>query len=148
MVAAMAPWLPPALLAALFVAIHYLTLRPASNRVGEGLGALAVEASAAVGLLAYVLASPAARTIERGWTRSLGWGALSGLCISTMMVLLFTALRRGGPISATGPLVLGGGVALSSLAAPLLFGEDFTLRRAIGVGLGLASRAVLATERS
>jgi hypothetical protein len=43
-------------------------------------------------------------------------------------------------------LVFGGGVALSALLAPVLFGEAFTLRRALGVALGLASMWVLGSE--
>jgi hypothetical protein len=44
-------------------------------------------------------------------------------------------------------MALGGGVALASLLAPLFFNETFTLRRGLGVALGLAAMVVLATER-
>jgi multidrug transporter EmrE-like cation transporter len=74
------------------------------------------------------------------------WACVSGLCISGASTLLFAALRLGGPVSATGTVVLGGGVALSALAAPFLFGEAFTLRRGIGVALGVVAMIVLATE--
>jgi multidrug transporter EmrE-like cation transporter len=59
---------------------------------------------------------------------------------------MFTAMRRGGPVAATGTVVLGGGVVLSALAAPWLFGEAVTLRRVVGIGLGLAAMAVLSFE--
>ena len=45
----------------------------------------------------------------------------------------------------TGTIVLGGGVALSALIAPLVFAEGVTVRRAIGVALGVAAMAVLST---
>jgi multidrug transporter EmrE-like cation transporter len=51
-------------------------------------------------------------------------------------------------VSATGTIVLGGGVALSALVAPFLFAEAFTLRRGVGVALGIAAMAILATEKS
>jgi hypothetical protein len=44
--------------------------------------------------------------------------------------------------------VLGGGVTLSAIVAPLAFGEVVTPRRALGVVLGLVAMALLATERS
>jgi multidrug transporter EmrE-like cation transporter len=37
-------------------------------------------------------------------------------------------------------------VALSAFAAPWIFGEAFTLRRLIGVALGVAAMWVLGTE--
>jgi multidrug transporter EmrE-like cation transporter len=66
--------------------------------------------------------------------------------VSVASILIFAALRKGGPVASTGTVVLGGGVALSALAAPWLFGEAFTLRRALGVALGLAAMWVLGGE--
>jgi drug/metabolite transporter (DMT)-like permease len=142
----MPPWSLAALAAALCFALHYLTLRAASGRIGDGLGALCIEAIAALGLLALYLT----RITPRGPTTTPGlvWSAASGLCISGAMALLFSALRLGGPVSGTGTIALGGGVTLAALAAPLLFDEAFTLRRAIGVLLGFAAMAILATEKS
>lgn len=142
----MSSWSPPALLAAVFIGLHYLTLRAASGRIGPGYGALALEGSAAVGILVLL----ALRLAPTGPTSTAGlvWSCLSGLCISGATTLLFQALRLGGPVSATGTLVLGGGVALAALLAPLLFGESFPPRRILGVALGLAGVALLATDRS
>ena len=59
---------------------------------------------------------------------------------------MFSALRRGGPVAATGTIVLGGGVTLSALAAPWIFSEGFTLRRVVGVALGVAAMVVLSLD--
>jgi multidrug transporter EmrE-like cation transporter len=141
----MPPWSVPAVVAAALVAAHYLAVRAASGRIGDGLGALALEGSATIGILVLVVlrATPGAATTTAG----LFWSIFAGLCISGASTLLFTALRLGGPVSATGTIVLGGGVALSALAAPVLFAEAWTLRRVLGVGLGLAALVVLATDR-
>src|SRR5207237_3665938 len=72
--------------------------------------------------------------------------AAGGVAVSFASILLFAALRKGGPVASTGTIVLGGGVALSSLVAPWLFGESFTFRRVLGVALGLAAMWVLGTE--
>jgi bacterial/archaeal transporter family protein len=141
----MPAWSSPALAAAVFIAIHYLLLRAASGRVDDRLGALVLEATATLGIaLSFALGG---RGVAVAATRAgIGLAMGSGLAISFASVLLFTALRRGGPVASTGTMVLGGGVALSALAAPWLFGEGVTLRRAIGVGLGLIAMAVLSRE--
>ena len=51
-------------------------------------------------------------------------------------------------MAATGTLVLGGGVTLSALVSPWIFAEGLTVKRVIGVALGIAAMAVLSTETS
>jgi uncharacterized membrane protein len=141
----MQPWQLAAVGAACFIALHYLLLRAASGRIGDSLGALVLEATAAVGIaLAYAVGirGGGVPTERPGVT----FAVLSGLCISVASILLFFALRRGGPVASTGTIVMGGGVAISALASPWLFSEPMTLRRAVGVALGLAALAVLSTE--
>jgi len=141
----MAAWSPPALAGALFIAVHYLLLRGASGRIGDRLGALVLEASAAAGLALSLMivgregSTPATRS-------GVALAIASGLAVAVASALTFTTMRRGGPVASTGTIVLGGGVALSALAAPWLFGESFTGRRLLGVGLGLAAMWVLGSE--
>ncbi len=141
----MPSWVSASLGAAVLIAVHYMLLRGASGRLTDTLGALVLEGSAALGISLYYLFGPRSPAVPA--TRA---GVLlavaSGVCISGASILLFSALRRGGPVAATGTIVLGGGVTLSALAAPWVFGEAFTLRRAVGIGLGIAAMAVLSTE--
>jgi uncharacterized membrane protein len=140
----MQPWVGASLGAAVFIAAHYLLLRAASGRLNDTLGALVLEAAAVVGIaLNYLLGArgPAVSATRAGVV----FAAMSGLCISGASILLFAAMRRGGSVAATGTIVLGGGVTLSALIAPLVFAEGFTVRRAIGVALGVAAMAVLST---
>lgn len=143
----MEAWQLAAVGAAGFVAAHYLLLRAASGKIGDSLGALVLEATAALGVaLAYGVGIrggdvPTSRA-------GVMFAVLSGLAISAGSILIFMALRRGGPVASTGTIVLGGGVALSSLAAPWLFREPLTTRRLVGVALGIAAMVLLATERS
>ena len=141
----MPSWSISALIAAVLIAAHYLTLRAASGRVSDALGAVLVEGAATAGLIMLLLArvgAPGSTT-----TPGVAWSCASGLCISGAMALLFHSLRTGGPVSATGPIVLGGGVTLAALAAPLFFPEGFTLRRGVGIALGFTAIVLLATER-
>jgi uncharacterized membrane protein len=138
----LASWQGAAVLAALFIGAHYLTLRAATGKIADAIGALCLEGAAALGiaLLLVFKVFPASPITLRGVL----WSVVSGLCITGATTLLFTALRRGGPVSATGTIVLGGGVTLAALLAPLVYGEAMTLRRGIGVALGVAAMIVLA----
>jgi uncharacterized membrane protein len=141
----MPSWSPPALAAALFIAMHYLLLRAASGRLDDRLGALVLEGSAAAGIALSLLFG--VRSADVPTTRAgVGFAAASGLTVAVASVLLFVALRRGGPVASTGTMVLGGGVVVSALLAPVFFGEALTVRRVVGVVLGVAAMGVLATE--
>jgi len=141
----MPAWSPPALAAAFFIAVHYLLLRAASGRVADRVGALVLETAAAVGIAASFLLGPRGEAVTN--TRAgMALAAASGLAVSVASILIFMSLRKGGPVASTRTIVLGGGVALSALAAPLFFGESFTVRRAVGVALGIAAMWVLGGE--
>lgn len=142
----MASWSVAAIAASLCFAAHYLMLRAASGRIGDALGGFALEAAAAVGLLVLVAIGP--RTDVPTTTAGIVWSVLSGLMITGGVTLLFLAFRLGGPVAGTGTIALGGGVVIAALFAPVLFAEPFTVRRAIGVLLGLCATIILATEKS
>jgi hypothetical protein len=138
-------WFVAACGAAALIAVHYTFLRAASGRIPDTLGALVLEGTAAVGIALYFLFGPRGAAVT---TSRLGivFSVASGLAISGASILLFFALRRGGAVATTGAIVMGGGMAMSALAAPWLFGESFTLRRAVGVGLGVLAIAILSQE--
>jgi transporter family protein len=141
----MQPWVGASLGASAFIAVHYMLLRAASGRLNDTLGALVLEGAAVVGISLNYLFGPRGPAIEA--TRmGIALSALSGLCISGASILLFSALRRGGPVAATGTIVLGGGVTLSAVVAPWLFSEGFTVKRVVGVLLGMAAMVVLAMD--
>lgn len=141
----MEPWLKAALAGGVCIGVHYMFLRAASGKIGDSLGALVLEGTATLGILAAYFALPRGEAVAT--TRAgVVYAALSGLMISGASILLFYALRRGGPVASTGTVVLGGGVTLSALLAPLLFGEAFTARRGLGVALGVCAIFVLSSE--
>jgi bacterial/archaeal transporter family protein len=138
-------WVGASLGAAIFIGVHYMLLRAASGRLNDTLGALVLEGAAVFGIALNYLFGPRGPAIE-ATKLGITFSALSGLCISGASILLFSALRRGGPVAATGTIVLGGGVTASALLAPWIFGEGFTLRRALGVALGVAAMVVLSLD--
>ncbi len=138
-------WSAAALGASAFMAVHYLFLRAASGRIEDRLGALVLEGSAVLGIVASLAVG--LRGAEVPTTRAgLGFAMAGGLAVSGVSVLAFAALRRGAPVASMGTIVFGGGVALAALASPWVFGESFTTRRALGVALGLAAMWVLGSE--
>jgi uncharacterized membrane protein len=139
------PWLYAALIACACFAGHYLTPRAAAGRVPDALGGLVLEVAAALGLLVMFLVVP--RGDVATTTPGIVWSAISGCFIVGGVTFLFLALRNGGPVSGTGTIALGGGVAIASLLAPLFFAEVFTLRRGIAIGLTAAATIVFATEK-
>jgi uncharacterized membrane protein len=142
----MPAWFFAAVSAAFFIGAHYTLVRAASGRVGDTLGAMVLEGTATLGIIGfYVLVGRRHDTTETT-PRGVIFSALSGLCISCASILMFAALRRGGPVATTGTVMLGGGVTLSAILAPMLFGEEFTLRRALGVALGIGAMILLARD--
>ena len=99
----MPSWSPPALIAAVFIALHYVLLRAASGRLEDRLGALVLEGSAALGIamsLVFGMKDTAVPTTRAGLAFAVG----SGLSVAVASVLLFTSLRRGGPVASTGTI--------------------------------------------
>jgi drug/metabolite transporter (DMT)-like permease len=141
----MQPWLLAALAGGVFVGAHYMLLRAASGKLGDTLGAFVLEGTAALGILVAYFVLPRGAPVATTRAGVL-FSVASGLCISAVSILLFYALRKGGPVASTGTLVLGGGVTLSALCAPMFFGEPFTPRRALGVFLGICAIFVLSGE--
>jgi bacterial/archaeal transporter family protein len=140
----MQPWQVAALAAACCIGGHYLLLRAASGRIGDTLGALILETTAAIGIsLAWLFGLRGGETTTRA---GVVYAVLSGLFISAGSILIFYALRRGGPVASTGTIVLGGGVTISAILAPVLFRESMSGRRLLGIALGIAALIVLATE--
>lgn len=139
----MAPWLFSAAWATFAMGLHYLFLRAASGKIGDALGALILEGTAGSGIL--LMMALGVRTNDTPTTRlGVVFSILAGLCISAFTVLLYGALRKGGPASTTGMFVFGGGVVLSAALAPVVFREELTLRKGVGLALGAVSLFLLA----
>jgi uncharacterized membrane protein len=141
----MQAWQQAALGAACLIALHYMTLRASAGHVGDALGALVLEGTAALGILGAYLFGPRGDAIATSGS-GIAFAMVSGLCISGASILLFFALRRGGPVASTGTIVMGGGVAISAMLAPVVFREPLTVRRTVGVALGVLALIILSTE--
>jgi len=64
------------------------------------------------------------------------YSALTGVCVGFGTIAFFLLFQRGGPLSAV-PVILAVGGALMAVVGMLWFKEPVTVKRMIGVGLGL-----------
>ena len=134
----MAPWFAYAVVAALLYGAHQIFTRLASDHIGDGIGGLVVESTAALTILAYLAALwLLGRWDQKVSAPGVGWSVLTGLCVGAGTIAFFLLFQRGGPLSAV-PAILAGGAAMMALAGIAWFGEPASWQRLAGVGLSLA----------
>ena len=136
-------WLPYAMAAALLYGLHQVFTKLAANRIGDGLGGFVVEASAAATILVYIAYLRGTNQWHQPYSNAgLAWSAATGICVGLGTIAFFLLFQRGGPLSAV-PAVLAVGGAIMVLAGFLVFREQLTASRAMGVLLSLVGLYLL-----
>jgi len=139
----MSAWFWYAIWAAVLYGLHQVFTKLASERIGDGLGGFAVEASAAFTIALYL----AWLWLSGKWDqKSSGLGVfysvLIGLCVGVGTILFFLLFQKGGPLSAV-PMVLAGGAALMALIGIVFFHEKASWHRLLGIVLSIAGLFLL-----
>lgn len=139
----MAPWFWYAVAAAGLYGAHQIFTRLASERIGDGVGGLVVEAIAALTILLYL----AVLWFSGNWNQKFSlsgfsYSALTGVCVGAGTVAFFLLFQHGGPVSAV-PAVLAGGAALMAIAGMLLFQEPASWQRILGIALSIGGLFLL-----
>lgn len=139
----MADWFPFAVAAAVLYGLHQVCTRLAAERIGEGVGALVVELSAAASILVYL----ACLWGMRQWAQPIStggvvWSVVTGVCVGVGTIAFFLLFQRGGPLSSV-PMILAGGSALMAVIGFVAFREPVTGSRLLGVGLALLGLVLL-----
>lgn len=133
----MSEWFLYALAAALLYGLHQVFTKLASERIGDGVGGLIVEGSAALIIALYLvylkLFSEWKQPIS---VRGISYSVLTGLCVGAGTVAFFLLFQKGGPLSAV-PMVLAGGAAIMAVVGILFFKEPATVVRVSGILLSL-----------
>lgn len=134
----MPAWYPWALAAALLYAAHQVFTRLAAARIGDGLGALVVEATATLTIVAYVAVLAAGgRWDQKLSAEGLQYSALTGVCVGAGTIAFFVMFQKGAPLSAV-PAILAVGAAFMAVAGVAIFHEAATPSRVLGVALAIA----------
>ncbi len=139
----MSPWFWYAVVAAVLYGAHQIFTRLASDRIGDGLGGFVVEATAALTILAYLIALKLLGRWNQPFSApGVGYSVLTGICVGAGTVAFFLLFQRGGPLSAV-PVILAGGAAIMAVAGILFFREPPSPQRLLGVGLAIGGLLLL-----
>jgi uncharacterized membrane protein len=132
--------------AAILYGLHQIFTKLASSHIGDGLGGLVVEGTAAMMIALYL--------IYLRWfgqwdqmvdSRGIAYSILTGICVGAGTIFFFLLFQKGGPLSAV-PMVLAGGAALMAIAGLLFFKEPFSWMRILGIVLSLSGLFLLKAQ--
>ena len=139
----MPAWFWYALIAAVLYGAHQIFTRLASERIGDGLGGFAVEASAALSILLYLaFLWLSGRWNQKFSASGLSYSVLTGICVGAGTIAFFLLFQKGGPLSAV-PAILAGGAAIMAIVGILFFHEAPSWQRLTGVAFAIVGLLLL-----
>jgi len=136
-------WFWYAVGAAVLYGAHQIFTKMAADKIGDGIGGVVVEGSAALTILAYL----AALKFSGNWNQPVSapgvwYSVLTGLCVGVGTIFFFVLFQKGGLLSAV-PMILAGGAALMALAGIFFFHEKPSVARLLGIILSIAGLFLL-----
>ena len=133
----MAAWFWYAVVAAVLYGAHQIFTRMAAERIGEGLGGLVVEASAALSILIYLaILGFSGRWNQKFSAAGFNYSLLTGICVGAGTIAFFVLFQKGGPLSSV-PAILAGGAAIMAIAGILFFRESPSWERIVGIAFAM-----------
>ena len=136
-------WFWYAVTAAVLYGAHQIFTRLASEHIGDGIGGLIVEGTAALTILLYlVFLWSTGRWNQKFSMVGFNYSALTGICVGAGTVAFFLLFQRGGPLSAV-PAILAGGAAIMAIAGISLFQEPASWQRLLGITLSIVGLFLL-----
>ena len=139
----MAAWFWYAVLAAVLYGAHQIFTRLAAERIGEGLGGLIVEVTAALSILVYLsVIWFGGRWNQKFSAQGFNYSLLTGICVGAGTIAFFLLFQKGGPLSSV-PAILAGGAALMAISGILFFHESPSWQRLLGIVLAIAGLFLL-----
>lgn len=139
----MSPWIWYAVIAAVLYGAHQIFTRLAAERIGDGLGGLVVEASAALSILVYLtLLWLGGRWNQKFTISGLNYSLLTGICVGAGTIVFFLLFQKGGPLSAV-PAILAGGATIMAITGILFFHEPPSWQRLAGVAFAITGLFLL-----
>ena len=133
----MAAWFWYAVVAAVLYGAHQIFTRMAAERIGEGLGSLIVEGSAALSILIYLaILWLGGRWNQKFSGAGVNYSLLTGICVGAGTIAFFLLFQKGGPLSSV-PAILAGGAAIMAIADIVFFREAPSWQRIVGVAFAI-----------
>lgn len=132
-------WLWIAIAAAVLYGLHQVFTKLAAPHVGDAVGGLLVEVSAA-GIIAIYCAY---LWFAGAWNQPMNssgatFSILTGICVGIGTICFFVIFQRGAPLSAV-PGILAAGMAVMALAGMIAFREPVSWQRILGILLAIVS---------
>jgi len=139
----MSPWIWYAVIAAILYGAHQIFTRLAAARIGDGLGGLVVEASAALSILVYLtFLWLGGRWNQKFTIAGFNYSLLTGICVGAGTIAFFLLFQKGGPLSAV-PAILAGGATIMAITGILFFHEAPSWQRLAGVAFAITGLFLL-----
>ena len=139
----MTAWFWYAIGAAILYGSHQIFTKLASNGISDGLGGFAVEATATLTILVYLLVLYVSGNWNQKSSASGIWYSVAtGVCVGVGTIFFFLLFQKGGPLSAV-PMVLAGGAAFMAVVGIFVFKETASWQRILGIALSLAGLFLL-----
>ena len=133
-------WLPLALVTAVAYGLFNVFASQAGGKIGDAFGAGLLEATAAVVIFVFALATRASTQATAAGVR---WSVLAGVFAGIGTLAYVSMFRRGGGLTGAGPIAFCGSMVVMVGAGVLVFHEPLSARRAAGLLLGMLSIALL-----
>src|SRR4051812_38575791 len=134
----MSTWFWYAVAAAILYGLHQIFTKLAADKIGDGLGGFAVEATAALTILGYLIYLKAVgHWNQTASAPGVYYSILTGICVGAGTIAFFLLFQKGGPLSAV-PMILAGGAALMALSGTLFFKEPMSVPRVLGIVFSIA----------
>lgn len=138
-------WLIGSILAALFYGLHNIFTKLAAGKLPDSLGALFLETTAAVCIMAfYIYLNLTGKKLSQPSSEGIIFSILAGICVGIGTVLYFFVFSSKGELSIAGPIVLAGGILIMAIAGLSFFNEPFTFKKIIGIAFSLTGLILLA----
>ncbi|HEV8541122.1 MAG TPA: EamA family transporter [Verrucomicrobiae bacterium] len=136
-------WFWYAVGAAILYGAHQIFTKLAARDISDGLGGFAVEATAALTILIYLVALYASGDWKQQAKASgVLYSAATGVCVGVGTIFFFLLFQKGGPLSAV-PMILAGGAAIMAVVGIFFFKEPASWQRMLGITLSLAGLFLL-----
>jgi transporter family protein len=139
----MSNWFWYAVGAAVLYGLHQVFTKLASDRISDGLGGFAVEATAAASILVYLaFLYFTGHWNQKSTASGIAYSALTGICVGIGTILFFLLFQKGGPLSAV-PMILAGGAAIMAVAGIFFFKEPASWQRLLGIAMAIGGLYLL-----
>jgi len=133
-----------AIIAALALGVWTVLHQQAAGKINYLFGAIIISLTAAI--MGLILLLPKIKTTLYSNPKGIFFAVAAGVCALTIDYFALKAYGSGLAVSVTGPIIIGGSVAVASVIGFFL-GESITLLKIVGLVLVIVGSGILAAVK-